>query len=221
MSARQQMLERIRGALADIPPDEPAFWDPDADPDPDAAYGRGTTADPEQIAQLFAQRCGDYRATVTRCAPEAEAIRSAVAAAGARHQVGSVVVAADLDRGWVPDGWQVLADDPPLSLAELDRADAALTASALAIAVTGTIILDAGGGQGRRALSLIPDVLVCVVRGEQVVHGVAEAIAALRESGRHIRPLTLISGPSATSDIELARVEGVHGPRRLEVVLAA
>src|ERR1019366_4757225 len=110
---------------------------------------------------------------------------------------------------------------PPLSLSELDGGVAALTGCAQAVALTGTIVLDAGPEQGRRVLSLIPDVHVCVVRAEQIVYGVPEAIAALAPGVlQSRRPLTLISGPSATSDIELQRVEGVHGPRQLEVIVA-
>ncbi|HEX2703275.1 MAG TPA: LUD domain-containing protein, partial [Solirubrobacteraceae bacterium] len=111
---------------------------------------------------------------------------------------------------------------PPLSLHQLEKVDGALTGCALAIAETGTIALDAGAGQGRRALTLVPDLHICVVSSAQIVAAVPEAIARLaigvRETGR---PLTLISGPSATSDIELERVEGVHGPRRLEVLVVS
>ena len=93
--------------------------------------------------------------------------------------------------------------------------DAALTGSALAIAETGTIVLDGGPGQGRRVLSLLPDLHVCVLDGSRVLANVADAVAVLDRT----RPVTLISGPSATSDIEFKRVEGVHGPRRLEVIV--
>jgi L-lactate dehydrogenase complex protein LldG len=121
----------------------------------------------------------------------------------------------------VPHGVHAHLDDPPMSVDELDACDGVLTACAVAIALTGTIVLDAGPGQGRRALSLIPDLHICVVRAHQIVAGVPDGFGVLDRSLRMRRPLTFISGPSATSDIELTRVEGVHGPRRLEVVVAS
>jgi L-lactate dehydrogenase complex protein LldG len=108
-------------------------------------------------------------------------------------------------------------DSPDIPAAELDGYDAALTGCALAIAETGTIVLDGGAVSGRRALTLVPDHHLCVVRAEQIVATVPQAIAALEEAARDGRPITFVSGPSATSDIELERIEGVHGPRRLDV----
>ncbi len=123
----------------------------------------------------------------------------------------------------VPDAWTTavpdpLTDDPPLSHDELDAADGVLTTCAVAIAQTGTIVLDGGRGMGRRALTLLPDYHLCVVRAEQIVPSVPEAIALLKQ--HPTRPITFISGPSATVDIEMTRVRGVHGPRNLEVIVA-
>jgi L-lactate dehydrogenase complex protein LldG len=220
VSAREEILGRVRRALADVPGEEPASWDVRDTSDPAATYVREAGGSPAELLQRFAERCGAYRAHVARCVPEEAAIAAAVAAACARHRVGSLVVPAGVPAAWVPDDVRVVNDDPPLSPAALDGADGVLTGCALAIAPTGTIILDAGSGQGRRAITLVPDLHVCVVRAEQIVAGVPEAIAGVRASVDAGRPITLISGPSATSDIELKRVEGVHGPRRLEVVLA-
>jgi L-lactate dehydrogenase complex protein LldG len=222
LSARGEILGRIRTAIADVPHDEPAAWDPALDDDPAAAYARlehrGSTDD---AARLFAERCSDYRATVVRCAHNDTAIGAAVSAACARHNVGSLVLPVGLPSAWVPPAVSARYDDPPLSFAELDATDGVLTACAHAIAITGTIVLDAGPGQGRRAITLISDLHICVVRAAQIYVGVPESVQALATTVRASRaPVTLISGPSATSDIELQRVEGVHGPRRLEVVLA-
>lgn len=219
MSGREQILGRIRAALADVPAAEPAQWRVADDPDPEAAYVRGATRPRAELTELFVDRCSDYRAVVTRCGAEGSDISAAVLAACERQGVSSLLVAAGLDRAWLPPGVASRLDEPSLSLTDLG-AGAALTACAVAIALTGTIALDGGAGQGRRALTLVPDVHICAVRAEQIVEGVPEAIRALRESVNGRRPLTLISGPSATSDIELKRVEGVHGPRRLEVIVA-
>jgi YkgG family uncharacterized protein len=153
-------------------------------------------------ADLFAERVADYRATVTRAEDPAAAVAERLAHHGAERVVN------------------VLAGDAvPASAAALDALDGVVTGCALAIAETGTIVLDGGPQCGPRALTLVPDLHVCVVRADQVVADVGDAVAALREAALDGRPITLVSGPSATSDIELERVEGVHGPRRLEVVL--
>jgi L-lactate dehydrogenase complex protein LldG len=221
MTAREQILGRIRGALADVPGDDPACWNAEGDRDPATAYARAGQRSGEPLVELFVERCGDYRAVVSRCGAEPPQIAAAVLDACERQGATGLMVAPGLDRAWLPDGIGAALDDPPLSLAELDGGGAALTTCAVAIALTGTIALDSGAGQGRRALTLVPDVHICVVRAGQIVEGVPEAIRRLQSSVDSGRPVTLISGPSATSDIELKRVEGVHGPRRLEVVVAA
>ena len=114
-----------------------------------------------------------------------------------------------------------LVEDAALSVQQLDGLDGALTGCAVAIAEVGAFVLDAGAAQGRRALVLVPDLHICVVREDQVVGLVPEAVGVLEEAVRAGRPLTFVAGPSATSDIELDRVEGVHGPRVLHVVVAA
>ena len=133
-----------------------------------------------------------------------------------------MAVPADVPEHWLDgaqdsDGADIawLRDDPPLSVADLDGADGVVTAAALAIALTGTVVLDTGAGQGRRVLSLLPDLHVCIVRSDQIAATVPQAIGRLDSR----RPQTWISGPSATSDIELNRVEGVHGPRTLHIIV--
>jgi L-lactate dehydrogenase complex protein LldG len=222
VSAREDMLGRIRVALADVPASEPASWDETQDDDGGARYNRVSTLAAPAAVELFAERCGEYRARMTRVRGGDAALRRAIEAACARHGVASLVIPADLPAAWQPTTVACKGDQPPLSLSQLDSVDGTLTGCALAIAETGTIVLDGGTAQGRRALTLLPDLHICVVKERQIVAGVPEALeqlgATVRASGR---PLTLISGPSATSDIELQRVEGVHGPRRLEVVIVA
>ena len=167
-----------------------------------------TADDAAASMELLVERIEDYRATVYRVG-EAD-----VAATLARLATGRVVVPAEIPEQWLV-GVDAVRDEPALSAVELDQVAGVLTLCALAIAETGTIVLDAGPGQGRRALSLVPDHHVVVVREVQVVATVPQAVARLDPR----RPQTWISGPSATSDIELRRVEGVHGPRRLDVVL--
>jgi L-lactate dehydrogenase complex protein LldG len=196
--ARQEILARIRHALADRPRPGPVPRDYSRASDP------GT-----DVVELFAERAADYRATVQRTG--ADALPAAIAAAaGARR----LVVPAGIPAGWIA-GLDPVTDDPPLRTDQLDGVDGVLTGVAVAIALTGTIVLDAGPDQGRRALTLLPDYHLCVVRADQIVGTVAEAVARLDPT----RPQTWISGPSATSDIELNRVEGVHGPRNLHILL--
>ena len=196
MSAREEVLASVRRALADADRTTPTV---------PRGYRRRQLA-PESIAALFTERVEDYRASVVRCSPDEV----------------KEVIASTLDgrRAVVPPAlpWDVPGSVPDegLTAHQLDEIDAVVTAAALGIATTGTIVLDHGPDQGRRAVTLVPDVHVCVVRTDQLVSGVPDAVAQLDPT----RPQTWISGPSATSDIELNRVEGVHGPRTLHVVLA-
>ena len=201
--ARDVILRRIRDAY-------PA---PPATVDVPRTYRRSAPAGTDVVA-LFAERVADYRATVQRV--RAKELPAAVAAALDRQAAHRVVVPAGLPDAWLARATaQRLVDEPTLSKAELDAADGVITGCAVGIAETGTIVLDAGAGQGRRALTLLPDYHLCVVEATLIVGDVAEALERLDPR----RPLTWISGPSATSDIELHRVEGVHGPRNLEVLI--
>ncbi|MER7559026.1 lactate utilization protein C [Nocardioides sp. NPDC126508] len=191
--ARTEILARVREALHGVEPAPPAPRVP------------GAAA--EDVVALFAERVADYRATVERCtaAEVADRVRAAVGDA-------SVLV---------PDGASIALGnairDTGLTAQQLDEIDVVVTDAAVGIAETGTIVLDHGPGQGRRAVTLVPDTHICIVREDQVVPDVPDAVAVLDPA----RPQTWISGPSATSDIELDRVEGVHGPRTLHVLVVA
>ncbi|THF86067.1 lactate utilization protein C [Deinococcus sp. KSM4-11] len=178
-------------------------------------YPRAAAQTREEVLHTFQDRIEDYRAGFVRVAPPGllEAVRTALG--GARR----VVVPGGLDAVWLPDGLDVRRDEPFLTHAELDGADAVVTGCAVAVATTGTIILDHGPGQGRRVLTLVPDLHVCIIRADQIVPDVLDGVQAVAAAVRAGRPLTWISGGSATSDIELVRVEGVHGPRRLQVIV--
>lgn len=205
MNARDEVLARIRAANA------AARQAPGEIPRDYRRAGAHPPGAPE-LVELLRDRLLDYRATVVDATPDDVAAVVAVALADALPDVGGpVLVPPGLPDGWCPDG----VPDRGFTPAELDGFAAVVTGCAAACAETGTIALDGSADQGRRAITLVPDVHVCVVRAEQVVHTVPELLAALTPD----RPLTFISGPSATSDIELERVEGVHGPRTLIVVL--
>jgi L-lactate dehydrogenase complex protein LldG len=225
--SRDEVLRRIRAALG---PDAGA---PDgsgsrtqsaphpgspATPTAVAAYRtRGTRAGPE-LLDLLAERLTDYHAAVRRASPAslAATVAAALRERGARRVVVPPGLDAVLPLTALPPGIEAVTDDG-LSAQELDAMDGVITGAAVAIAQTGTVVLDGTGDQGRRALTLVPDYHLCLVRAEHVVELVPEAVSRL--AGAAPRPLTWISGPSATSDIELSRVEGVHGPRTLEVIL--
>ena len=196
----------MRSALRDVPAGEaiePAAYEP-----PPAPSGNAVAR--------FAERVSDYRATVREADGLAETIAQVCDEHGARRiAVPDGILPAGLDR--LEPGIELVGDDPPLTPAQLDGLDGVLTGCAVAIAETGTIVLDGGDGQGRRALSLVPDYHLVVVTAAQVVATVPEGLARLDPAS----PQTWISGPSATSDIELDRVEGVHGPRTLEVILCS
>lgn len=215
--AREEILRRVRRATHDVPKDERP-----EDILVERGYRKEDDAPRDEIVERFAERVAEYEATVHRV-NEADLPRE-VSEALRRRDVRQLVVPADLPEGWVPKDVEILRDaaQSPLSNEELDRSDGVLTACSLGIAQTGTIVLDAGEGQGRRALTLLPDYHLCVVREDQIVGLVPEAFANLEETVRNEgRAVTFISGPSATSDIELNRVEGVHGPRTLEVLIAS
>lgn len=213
MSAREAILAKARRALTDVPDVEPVLDVEVVRPVPDRSLPHA------QVVDLFDERVADYRAVVERADPDTAAARVAGALAGRPPLAGSgplrILVPPGFPAGLVPDDVEVVPDGPDVAVSELDRCDGVLSTAAVGIAETGTIILDHGPGQGRRAATLVPDLHVCVIRADQVVAGVPEAVAALDPA----RPHTWISGPSATSDIELDRVEGVHGPRTLHVVI--
>ena len=213
MSARDEILARVRAATADVTtPVGPRGATPVVEE---------TSPGPGRSLDLFAENVADYRAEVLRV--PADEVASVLASTLRGRGLGSVVVPSGLDEGWraaLAEVVTVVGEGDAGSAANLDRVDAVVTASAVGIASTGTIVLDHGPDQGRRELTLVPDTHVCVIRADQVVHDVPEAVNRLGGEPHRGRPLTWVSGPSATSDIELQRVEGVHGPRTLVVVLA-
>ncbi len=208
MSAREDILGRIRSALRDAPV-APAI---------PREYRAASSLDQDALIHLLSDRLVDYKAQVSVVAAADVPDRIAELLSSAR----SYVVPEGLDAGWLAgrglqsDGRRrVDSATSPLSVAELDGIDAVVTGSAVAVAETGTIVLDGSPNQGRRAISLVPDHHICIVNAADVTGILPEALR--RVDGT--RPLTMISGPSATSDIELERVEGVHGPRRLDVII--
>jgi len=206
--ARAEVLARVRSALGTgaVAPEVPRAY-----------RGAGETPAGAEIVERFCERAAEYRATVRRVG--ADGLTEAVADACAEQGATRIVV----PPGGPPvlRGVEVVVDEPPLSPQALDGMDGVLTGCALAIAETGTIVLDGGESSGRRAITLVPDFHVCVVEERAVVASVPDAVAALAEAAAEGRPITLVSGPSATSDIELDRVEGVHGPRTLVVLVVA
>jgi L-lactate dehydrogenase complex protein LldG len=216
VTARDDVLARIAGAHRSAPPPDLPYDGLQRD------YRTESDLDDAALAERLVDRLLDYKALVRRCS--ADELPATIAAALAERRVGSVVVPAGLPDSWLaalPDDLAVHVDgdvpDTQVSVTELDRVDGVLSGCSVAVAETGTLVLDGSPGQGRRVISLIPDYHLCVVGSEQVVADVPQAVRRLDLT----RPTTMISGPSATSDIELNRVEGVHGPRTLEVILVA
>ncbi len=203
MSARDAVLARVREAVGDASPAGVP-----------RRYAERGSSSRTQVVEAFVERVRDYRATVLHVDDARSAIAEVLVAQGARR----LGIARDLDPRLRPAGVE-LVEDRSLTASELDGLDGALTTCAAACAATGTLALDGGPGQGRRALTLLPDLHVCVVGETQIVETVPELVRGLEASVAHGRPLVLVSGPSATSDIELQRVEGVHGPRRLVVIV--
>jgi L-lactate dehydrogenase complex protein LldG len=204
VSARDEVLGRIRAALG------PGVSVPEV---PREYRGAGE-AERDDVVARFCERVAEYRATVTRVPASELADRVGEMCRGRR-------IAVPPGGPDVLGGVEVVVDDPPLAPRTLDELDGVLTGCALAIAETGTIVLDGGERSGRRALTLVPDWHVCIVEESAIVAGVPDAVALLRAAADEGRPITLVSGPSATSDIELERVEGVHGPRTLDVVVVS
>ncbi|MFB7631075.1 lactate utilization protein C [Streptomyces sp. NPDC056149] len=213
MSSRDVVLARVRRALADVPRGEGPY-DPPVPRDYHRVHGSRTT---EETVELLAEHLADYRAVVHRCA--ADDLPALIGRLLAERGARTVVVPPGLDPRWLSVAEAAQVPDRAADTArELDAVDSVVTGCALAVAETGTLVLDGGPDQGRRRITLVPDHHICVVCvPDQVVGSVPEALPRLSPE----RPLTWISGPSATSDIELDRVEGVHGPRTLEVVLAS
>ncbi|SHN42632.1 LutC/YkgG family protein [Cryptosporangium aurantiacum] len=208
-SAKDEIFARLRAAVAEHPGRGAGGL-------PRDYRGAGGVDGPVDL-DLLVERLEDYKATVRRTT--SAGLAATVAAALRDRGVRRLVAPAGLPEEWLGavDGVEFVADSADLGPHDLDTVDGVITSSAVTIVATGTIVLDAGPGQGRRALSLVPDYHLCVVLGDTVVDGVPAAVARLDAT----RPQTWISGPSATSDIELNRVEGVHGPRTLEVIVVA
>ncbi len=210
--AREAVLGRIRAALGPDPvaPEIPR----------DYRRAGAVPAGTPELLELLVDRLVDYKATVVATTAGTLAADLGAALAAAMPSGGRLILPPSLPPGWLPPGGlppgvDAVADDGTLGAADLDGFAGVVTACAAACAETGTIALDGGPDQGRRAITLVPDRHFCVVRADQVVQSVPDLLARLTPT----RPLTLISGPSATSDIELNRVEGVHGPRTLVVLL--
>ena len=204
--AREEILSRIAAAVGA----------PAVEPKSERTYRRRGALGGDECVELFCRRVSEYRAEVQRIA-EAQ-LATVITSVCAERNAARLVVPSGIPAAWRNADVE-LVEDHDLSAAELDRVDGALTGCTAGIAETGTIVLSAGAAEGRRALTLVPDLHVCVVREQQIGELLPEVLAKLAGENLDRRPLTFISGPSATSDIELSRVEGVHGPRDLVVLV--
>ncbi|HEY7307697.1 MAG TPA: LUD domain-containing protein [Bryobacteraceae bacterium] len=208
-TAREQILKRIRDASGSLPASRESESEGLV-----REYRTIRTLNLDARLDLLVDRLHDYGAMVYRCAEPG--LNQAVASVIAGRAKSALLIPPDLPKTWLPEGFR-FRSDRELTYSEMDASEGVLTGCALAIAVTGTIVLRHSSGEGRRTLTLIPDYHLCIVRANQVVETVPEGI---REMARFKGvPLTTISGPSATSDIEMTRVQGVHGPRILDVIL--
>jgi L-lactate dehydrogenase complex protein LldG len=212
VNAREEVLARITAAHRVAPPPNLRYEDISRE------YRTTSDSSAEALTELLIDRLVDYRALVRQCS--ADDLAGTIADALAHRGAHTVVVPSGLDSAWTAGLPGSVLTDGLLThyqrtVSELDGVDGVITGCAVAVAETGTLILDGSPGQGRRVLTLIPDYHLCVVFPDQIVADVPEALARLEAT----QPLTMISGPSATSDIELNRVEGVHGPRTLEVII--
>jgi L-lactate dehydrogenase complex protein LldG len=205
-AARDEVLARIR-ATSRVAPTSPVS----------RTYRRDTGLTAGERLARFCERVADYRAEVRLVS--VQALAAEIDKALERHCATKIGIPLELPPSWLPAAAELITDRG-LTPRELDQLDGVLTGCTAAIAETGTIILSGGPTEGRRALTLVPDLHLCVVRESQIVGSVPEAIASLDERVKAEQsPITFISGPSATSDIELSRVEGVHGPRILIVLV--
>jgi L-lactate dehydrogenase complex protein LldG len=209
-TARDEILQRIQAATRDVAQRKPTAI-------AERLYHTSSNANIPDLLERFAERVTEYKARVHVVAQGvlAGTITSILQERGTRR----LVVPADLPAEWLPATGEVLHDTGNLSYAELEACDGVVTGCVLGVAQTGTIVLDHSAAQGRRVISLLPDYHLCIIRTNQIVDLMPEAIERLAGSVTSRRPVTFISGPSATSDIELNRVEGVHGPRTLEVIV--
>jgi L-lactate dehydrogenase complex protein LldG len=210
-AARAEILRRIRKANGGTAEADRAIQQWSAI---ERGYRRATTRSRDEVLELLEDRLRDYDAHVERVAEHDAAVAVAKMLAG--RGLSRIVVPQGIDQAWLPAGFGFVLEDG-LSAPELDGFDGVMTGAMLAIAETGSVVLQNVAGQGRRALTLVPDYHLCLVRVGDVVETVPEAVQRLRASSA--LPTTFFSGPSATADIEMTRIKGVHGPRFLDVIL--